>query len=268
MLGIDTNYPRRTFRVRDLTAGQVTMRQTIIWYPTADAREAVSRNMTTKGGGRATRAVLATTQENLPLHVFTGEPGDRLGGAGIGTAWAGGERVGRKVRFRWREWSMRRRGVLGPEGATSEELEPEKAFVSEPEADESGEDSFDGEREPKLDQDGQSGAHQELPAAVRKLYDSFTVVPQPITQSRTRSGHDTASLQAPMGAVDVNHLPPEPTTLREAQASPEWPNWQRVRSASTIAPPHASDGFKTDSAPFPPHPYLFCWFDLFMWILS
>ena len=32
-----------------------------------------------------------------------------------------------------------------------------------------------------------------------------------------------------MRAVDVNHLPLEPTTLREAQASPEWPNWQRER---------------------------------------
>ena len=32
-----------------------------------------------------------------------------------------------------------------------------------------------------------------------------------------------------MRAMDVNHLPPEPTTLREAQASPKWPNWQRAR---------------------------------------
>ena len=30
MLGIDTNYPRRTFRVRDLTTGQVIMHQAII----------------------------------------------------------------------------------------------------------------------------------------------------------------------------------------------------------------------------------------------
>ena len=73
------------------------------------------------------------------------------------------------------------RGVLGPEGTTSEELEPEKGFVPEPEADESGEDSSDGESEPELDQRGQSGAHQEVPAAVRKLYDSFTGTPQPIT---------------------------------------------------------------------------------------
>ena len=120
-------------------------------------------------------------------------------------------------------------GTFGPEGATSEELEPEKSFLPEPEADESGEDSSDDESELELDQGGQSGAHQEVPAAVRKLYNSFTGAPQPITQSRTRRGRDVASLQAPMRTVGVNHLPPEPTTLREAQTSPEWPNWQRAR---------------------------------------
>ena len=39
------------------------------------------------------------------------------------------------------------------------------------------------------------------------------------------------------------------------------------RSVSTLAPPHASDSFKTDSAPFLPHSYFFCWSDLFMWML-
>ena len=83
MLDIDTSYPRRTFRVRDLTTGQVTMRQAIIWHPKADAGEAVSRNTATRmGRGRVTQA-------------------------------------------------------------TSEELEPEKLFLPEPEADESGEDSSD-----------------------------------------------------------------------------------------------------------------------------
>ena len=110
--------------------------------------------------------------------------------------------------------------AFGLEGATSEELEPEKSFLPEPEADESGEDSSDDESGSEPDQAGQSGVHQEVPAAVRKLYDSFTGAPQPIMQSRTRSGRDATSLQAPMRAVDVNHLPPEPTTLREAQASP------------------------------------------------
>ena len=111
-----------------------------------------------------------------------------------------------------------------PEGATSEELEPEKSFMPEPEAGESGEDSSDDESEPELDQGGQRDAHQKVPAAARKLYDSFTGAPQAITQSFTGSGRDAASLQAPMRAVDVNSLPSETTTLCEAQASPEWSN--------------------------------------------
>ena len=100
------------------------------------------------------------------------------------------------------------------------EQEPEKTFLPEPEADESGEDSSDDESGPEPGQGGHSGAHQDVLATVGKLYDSFTGAPQPITQSRTRSGRDAASRQAPMRAVDVNHLPPEPTTLCEAQASP------------------------------------------------
>ena len=100
------------------------------------------------------------------------------------------------------------------------EPEPQKTFLREPEADESGEDSSDDESGPEPDQGGHSGAHQDVPAGVGKMYDSFTGAPQPITQSRTRSGRDAASLQAPMRAVDVNHFPPEPTTLCEAQAPP------------------------------------------------
>ena len=95
--------------------------------------------------------------------------------------------------------------------------------------DESGEDSSDDEKESEPDQGCQSGAHQEDQAAVRKLYDSFTGASQRITQKRTRGGRDAASLQVPMCAVDVNHLPPEPTILREAQTSPEWPNWHRAQ---------------------------------------
>ena len=42
---------------------------------------------------------------------------------------------------------MRRGGVFGPDGVTSEKLDPGKVFVPEPEADEWGEDSSDDERE-------------------------------------------------------------------------------------------------------------------------
>ena len=54
MLGIDTNYPRRTFRVRDLTTDEVVMLQAIIWDLTADVGEAVSSDTATRGGGRDT----------------------------------------------------------------------------------------------------------------------------------------------------------------------------------------------------------------------
>ena len=186
------------------------MRQAIIWHSTADAGETVSRNTVTKGGearhGHYSPRPKKTSQyasslgsreaESEETESEQHEPG---GASGPDGAFAL-ERVEHETG-----------GVFGPEGSTSEELEPE--------ADKSGENSPDSESEPGPDQGGQSGAHQEVPAAVQKLYDSFTGPSQPITQSRTRSGRDAASLQAPIRAVDVNHLPPEPTTLYEAQAS-------------------------------------------------
>ena len=127
-------------------------------------------------------------------------------------------------------------GGFGLEGATWEELGLEKAFVPESEADKSEEDLSDDESESELDEGDQSGAHQEVPAAVRKLYDSFTGTPQPITQSLTRSGRDAALLQAPMRSVDVNHLPPGPTTLRDGQigsarGKAKWTGNSRARLA-------------------------------------
>ena len=55
MLGVDTNYPRRTFRTRDLTTDQVITRKAIIWHPTADAGEEVSSATATRGGGGRAR---------------------------------------------------------------------------------------------------------------------------------------------------------------------------------------------------------------------
>ena len=175
-------------------------------------------------GGDATRAFLAATQEtshytsSLGSLETTSEEPELEQHKPEGTGNPEGA-------FELERVEHERGESFGPEGVTSEELEPEKSFLPEPEADESSDD----ESEPEPDQDGQSGAHQEVPAAVQKLYDSFTGAPQPITQSRTTSGRDAVPLQAPMHAVDVNHIPPEPTTLRQAQASPEWPNWQRAR---------------------------------------
>ena len=74
-------------------------------------------------------------------------------------------RVSRKVRLRWREWSMRQEEFLGRRGQLRRSLNRGKAFVSEPEPVESGEDLPNDENEPELDQGGQSGAHQQVPAA-------------------------------------------------------------------------------------------------------
>ena len=70
ILGIDTNYPRRTFRVRDLTTGQVIMRQAMIWHPTADAREEVSRNTMTRGGGGARHGRYLPRPKKTCLYTF------------------------------------------------------------------------------------------------------------------------------------------------------------------------------------------------------
>ena len=229
MLGIDTNYPRPTFRVRDLTTGQVIMPRAITWHPTADAGEAVSSNTATKGVGGARHGQCSPRSKKISHYtcslgsreVVWEEPESEQHEPEV----AGGPEGASELERVEHETG----GVLGPEGATSEELEPENSFLPEPEADESGEDSSDDESEPEPDQGGQSGAPQKAPVAVQKMYDSFTGAPQPMTQSCTRSGRDAASLQALMRAVDVNHSPPQPTTLREAQASTEWQNWQRAR---------------------------------------
>ena len=77
-----------------------------------------------------------------------------------------GEAGGPKGSFALHRVEHETGGFFGREGATSEEFEPEKAFAPSQEADESGEDSSNDKSEPELDQGGQSGAHQEVPAAV------------------------------------------------------------------------------------------------------
>ena len=116
MLGVDTNYPRRTFRVRDLTTGQVIMRQAIIWHPTADAGEAVSRNTATKGGKRRDTGVTRCDPRKPPtacLHWGAWRPSRRSRNRNNISREG---RVGRKVRLHWREWSMRRGELLGRRG--------------------------------------------------------------------------------------------------------------------------------------------------------
>ena len=176
MLGIDPNYPQKTFRVRDLITGQVTMRQAVIWHATADAGEAVFRNTTTRGGrGRhghylpRPRKTSHYTSSLGSLETVSEEPESEQ--------HEPGEAGGSEGAFALERVEHQTGRACGPEGATSEELEPEKEVVSEPEADESGEDSSDDNSPLELEQVRQSGAHQEVPSVVQKLYDWFTGTP-------------------------------------------------------------------------------------------
>ena len=69
---------------------------------------------------------------------------------------------------------MRRGELLGRRGQLWRSYNRKKSFLPELEVDESGKDSSDEKSESEPDQGGQSSAHQQVPAAGRKLYDSFT----------------------------------------------------------------------------------------------
>ena len=131
-------------------------------------------------------------------------------------------------------------GVFGPEGATSEELEPEIAFVPESEADVSGEDSSDDEKEPELEQGGQSGAHQAVPAAVRRLSDSFTNALNPsrrvareadvtLPRSRLRSARWTSTICHQSRPRSAKHR--RPGMVGSARGNSKWTGNSRARLA-------------------------------------
>ena len=109
MLGIDSNFQRRTFRVRDLIAGQVTMRQAIICPPTADAGEAVSSDTATKGGGGGDTGITRLdSRKPLTTRLYWGDWRPSR------SSWnrnsmSRRRRAGQKVRLRWKEWSIGRR---------------------------------------------------------------------------------------------------------------------------------------------------------------
>ena len=107
VLVIGTNYPRQTFRFRDLTTGQVIMRQAIIWHPTADAGKAVSSDTATSEGGRDT-GIIRRDPRKPPTtrpHWEAERPSRRSQNR---NSMSRRGRVSRKVRLSWREWSMRR----------------------------------------------------------------------------------------------------------------------------------------------------------------
>ena len=165
------------------------------------------------GRGAATRALLAATQENLPLHAFTGEletvseepksEQHEPGGAG-----------GLEGAFALERVEHETGGGFGLEGATSEELESEKAFVPESKADESGGDSSADESETELNQDGQSGAHPggtgRRTKTVRLVYQRHSTNHAESHETRTRRclalGYDAGGGRQPF-ATGADHAP-------------------------------------------------------------
>ena len=116
-------------------------------------------------------------------------------------------------------------------------------------------DSYDSEDDkPPEESEEPNDTTQNVPAAVYKLYDFFNGEPHPPAQSRTRSDrsidHENSSIgfcrathydvsppKLMRGASDttgefgqptksVRQLGSERATMREAQASPEWPYWR------------------------------------------
>ena len=200
MLGLAEGFPRETFRVRDLNTGKVLFRQAVTWHPPP------SEEPRSRSPGSATKH-----RRHVPRHSgitgFTPQPGH------LETIPETNE-----------EGETSNQPDEEPEHGDSDavsDVSDAASDVSEVSevSDESGEDQDDEARE--------------VTAAVRKLYNSFTGMPYPLTESRTRSGrtndHDASSTA--LHTVDYRgnpsrHLDPEPTNISEARASPEWPHWE------------------------------------------
>ena len=84
------------------------------------------------GGGGATRALFAATQENLRHYIFTGERGETVLKESESEQHEPEGAGGSEDAFELERAEHETGGVFGPEGATSEELEPEKSFLPEP----------------------------------------------------------------------------------------------------------------------------------------
>ena len=120
VLDIDTNYPRRTFRIRDLTTGQVIMRQATIWHPTAE--KAISRRL--KGGGGGRHGHYSPRPEKTSYYASSLENREAVSKEPESEQHEPEGAGGSEGAFELERVENETGEVFGPEGATSEELEP------------------------------------------------------------------------------------------------------------------------------------------------
>ena len=203
LLGTAMDRPAHTYRVRDLTTGSVVLRQSVTWHPSPQAQVSTSA----KPGG-----VGYKNSSSRRPHLSSSD----------------------------RSYS------LLPTITEEDETEPndtEEPSDTDPDNEMPVEPDLPGE----ADEPEEAGTKQQ-PAAVRKLADYHTGEIQAMLPTRTRSGGLTAllsvALKAETAALETRkvedalatkaasivttprEMPEEPTTLKEAKESAEWPQWR------------------------------------------
>ena len=131
VLDIDTNHPRRTFRVRDLTTGQVIMRQATIWHLTADAGETVSSDTATRGGG-ARHGHYSPRPKKTSHYTYSLGSREAVSEEPESEQHEPEGAGGSEGAFELERAEHETGGAFGPEGTISEALEPKKSLLPEP----------------------------------------------------------------------------------------------------------------------------------------
>ena len=108
------------------------MRRATIWYPTIDAGEAVSSDTATKGRGGARHGHYSPRPKKTSHYTFSLESREAVSKEPESEQHEPEEAGGLEGAFELERVEHETGGVFGPEGATSEELEPEKLFLPEP----------------------------------------------------------------------------------------------------------------------------------------
>ena len=257
---VNDHRPRGTFRVRDLTTGEIIWRQAVTWHPATGAGGDIPLAAATGGGIKG--------DENHSPQLE--RPAVCMGTLG---AELGSEEQVMSGESRQIPEDIPLEPELPEELLEPPELPEMQADVDEPETGLGILEDEESELDWQVEQ-------RDAPAALRKLRNSFTGNLHPVLPSCTNSGwqrgenesvgggegagNDNAlccnvprgqTLPALLGAVGVkrsqiplesrrvdqaialptastmptglpSYLPDEPTTLHEAKVSPEWPQWR------------------------------------------